>query len=335
MPLNETQLVPLQDAAPRPSYADVAKQNSTKAPGESADPNPPEQANTGQEQIVLGPAAPPELETDVAEVDDRQQESQVDQSPKETEVAAEQDQVSVRDLSIRPDGTPTDEPIAEQNEPNLEPQTDEVSEADQPGDDIDSGYVGDIDESTAEVEQPVQAPRQPLDYAGYPQQQIRLTRNVLRMRGMMQQCLRYYYQRPEIANRRSNWGMMHSIMVYGIDTKVIVGRKKYSAIAWIAGNNACRGQKLLSEQDGELIAKSGVGLQGHPGQLLAVFSLAGVPDNYTLYAGETKYNVQDLIEAEKLACKRGEELTFTLIGLAHYLGHGCDVEECRRRNLGL
>ncbi len=136
---------------------------------------------------------------------------------------------------------------------------------------------------------------------------------------MMQQCLRYYYNRPEIANERSNWGMMHAIMVYGIDTKVIVEQKRYSAIAWIAGNNACRGQKLLTQIDGKIAATNGVGLQGHQGQLLAVLSMAGVPSDYALYGGDRKYSVNDLVDAEMLACKTGEELTFTLIGLSHYV----------------
>ena len=158
-----------------------------------------------------------------------------------------------------------------------------------------------------------------VDYAGYPRTPIRLTNTVYRMQNSIRQCLRYYHARPEIANERSNWGMLHSIMVYGIDTKVLVGNRSYSAIAWIAGNNACRGQKLLTERNRTISAKSGVGLQGHQAQMLAVFSLCDVPADYPLYAGDQKYSVNDLIDSEMLACKSGEELTFTLIGLSHYL----------------
>ncbi|MFK8112404.1 MAG: hypothetical protein AB8B91_09385 [Rubripirellula sp.] len=159
----------------------------------------------------------------------------------------------------------------------------------------------------------------PLDYAGFPKQKIRLTNSVYRMRNTIRQSLIYHYTRPEVANERSNWGMLHSIMVYGIDTKVRVERKSYSAIAWMAGNNACRGQRILTDESGRLSARSGVGLQGHQAQMLAVFSLCGVPIDYPLYAGDNQYTVKDLVESEMLACKSGEELTFTLIGLAHYL----------------
>jgi hypothetical protein len=181
-------------------------------------------------------------------------------------------------------------------------------------------YVGDLDRSeppAAIVER--SAPTVPLDYSGRPRESFTVNRDVLRMQGMLQQCLRYYYDRPDAANERSNWGMMHAIMVYGIDTKIIVGRQRYSAIAWIAGNNACRGQKLLTAQDGRITAENGIGLQGHQGQFLAILSLVGVPSSYKLYANQTPYTVNDLVDSEMLACRRGEELTFTLIGLSHYL----------------
>ncbi|MGI9472261.1 MAG: hypothetical protein ACR2NZ_12040 [Rubripirellula sp.] len=158
-----------------------------------------------------------------------------------------------------------------------------------------------------------------LDYTGRTAEPIRLTSSVARMQNMMKQCLRYYYARPEIANERSNWGMLHEIMVYGADTKIRVGNKHYSAIAWIAGNNACRGQRLLTLDDSAIAARSGVGLQGHQAQMLAVFSLCDVPLDYPLYANNEKFSVRDVAESEMLACRRGEELTFTLIGLSHYM----------------
>jgi hypothetical protein len=167
--------------------------------------------------------------------------------------------------------------------------------------------------------EPEPVPQPELDYTGFPKQPIRLTSSVARMQNTIRQCLLYNYARPETANDRSTWGMLHAIMVYGIDTKVAVGNKTFSTIAWIAGNNACRGQRPFEEQNGRINARSGVGLQGHQGQLLAIFSLCDVPTNYSLYAGEKEYSVKDLIETEMLACQSGQELTFTLIGLAHYL----------------
>ena len=158
-----------------------------------------------------------------------------------------------------------------------------------------------------------------IDYTGRPAEPLKLTRSVSRMRNTIKQGLLYYYARPEAANERSNWGMLHSIMVFGADTKIRVNNRKHSAIAWIAGNNACRGQRLLTIKDDAIAARSGVGLQGHQAQMLAVFSLCDVPLDYPVYASNRKFSVREIVESEMLACRSGEELTFSLIGLSHYL----------------
>ncbi len=272
--------------------------------------------------VIVGKIEPPQLELrQPLEV------QRVDKTPpilglQAAEKESSHDGTAVGDLSIElNDEITQQDPIAAVETGEHPP--DQRSKPDQQSSQIDqsepSQYVGDLE--TVNQKQSAASPptAQPLDYTGRPGGSIRLTRNVMRMRAMMQQCLRYYYNRPEQADERSNWGMMHAIMVYGIDTKIIVGNQRYSAIAWIAGNNACRGQKLLSESNGQITANSGVGLQGHQGQFLAVLSLAGVPRDYVLYADSKKHTVDDLVKSEMLACKSAEELTFTLIGLSHYL----------------
>lgn len=158
-----------------------------------------------------------------------------------------------------------------------------------------------------------------LDYTGRPAEPIKLTRSVSRMQNTLKQGLLYHYARPDAANERSNWGMLHSIMVFGADTKIRVGNRKHSAIAWIAGNNACRGQRLLTTENDAIAARSGVGLQGHQAQFLAVLALCDVPLDYPVYASAQKFSIRDVVESEMLACRSGEELTFSLIGLSHYL----------------
>ena len=158
-----------------------------------------------------------------------------------------------------------------------------------------------------------------LDYTGRPTEPIEVTSDVRRMQPTMRRCLQHYFDRPEQAPRRSNWGMLHAIMVYGVDTPILAGRQRYSAVAWIAGNNICRGKRLLRDGPSGIEAATGIGLQGHQAQALAVFALIGVPADYPLYAGRSKYSVEDLVQAEAAACRSGEELTFSLIGLSHYL----------------
>lgn len=158
-----------------------------------------------------------------------------------------------------------------------------------------------------------------LDYTGRPTSPLELNETVRRLEPGLRRCLEYYFARPEQAHERSNWGMMHAIMVYGVDTPIRAGRRQHSAIAWIAGNNACRGKRLLTTGRDGIEARDGVGLQGHQAQFLAILALAGVPADYPLYAGGEKYSVRDLVEVEASGCRPGEELTFSLIGLSHYL----------------
>lgn len=157
------------------------------------------------------------------------------------------------------------------------------------------------------------------DYTGREAEPLRLSDGVRRMEPAFRGCLEYYLSRPENASGRSNWGMMHAIMVYGVDTPIVAGRERHNAIAWIAGNNACRGKRLLTAGPGGIRAAEGVGLQGHQAQFLAVLGMVGVPADYPLYVGSRQFSVRDLVETEARACRSGEELTFTLIGLSHYL----------------
>nr|WP_233215791.1 GTPase-activating protein [Rhodopirellula bahusiensis] len=146
-----------------------------------------------------------------------------------------------------------------------------------------------------------------------------LSTGLMRMQKPIVQCLQHYYGRREQADGRSNWGMMHAVMVFGPDTRLIARGRDYSTIAWMAGNNVCRGQRLMEVEGGKIKAREGVGLQGHQAQWLAVLAMAGVPSDYPLYVDGEKFSVADLVKVEAADCLEGEELTFSLIGLSHYL----------------
>lgn len=142
---------------------------------------------------------------------------------------------------------------------------------------------------------------------------------IARLKSPVLRTLQSFHARTEHADSRSNWGMMHQIMVYGANTRIIARGRNYSAIAWMAGNNVCRGNRLMTSVRGKVQVREGTGLQGHQAQFLAVMSLVGVPSTYPLYVGNQRFSIKDLVEVEAAACDEGKELTFTLIGLAHYL----------------
>ncbi len=187
--------------------------------------------------------------------------------------------------------------------------------------DLDAGIDEEESETITEGGERVIPPASNPDKSTAPQsrQPLTVTPAVKALLPRLDGALRYYYARPENVMRRSNWGILHSIMVYGVDTQVTVGSRRHNAIAWIAGNNVCRGQRLLAIEKNQIAPRHGPGLQGHQGQLLTIFGLVGVPESYPLYAGARRFSMSDLIRHEQDHCRAGAELTFTLIGLAHYL----------------
>ncbi len=247
--------------------------------------------------------------------------------------------IEFRRLQIERDGTPTQDPSplpstlsqretasaskrTENDEGNNEPLVrDETIEPVEVAPNFDAAETARLRQApSANTQTPPKRMQQvDLDYTGRPSPALQVSTSVRRLQPAMRSCLTYYHGNPEDASARSNWGMMHQMMVYGVDTNITTGRNHYNAIAWIAGNNACRGQRILARGPRGIEAKSGVGLQGHQGQLLAVLSLCDVPAKYPLYVGRERFMVEDLVREEMATCKSGEELTFTLIGLSHYL----------------
>ena len=224
--------------------------------------------------------------------------------------------VVVREVRIKRDGSPSTENKSSRRRMATEETSEPKSASSQ--DLVTKKEVQVNTEPAPSAVKTVQVTPQ-LDYTGYPQVPLELTSSVRQMKPAMSQCLKYYFGRPESANVRSNWGMLHAIMVWGADTPILAGNDQYNAIAWIAGNNHCAGKPLLIHENGRMVATTGIGLQGHQAQFLAVLALCNVPLDYPLYVGDTRYTIDDLVKEEMLACRTGEELTFSLIGLSHYL----------------
>jgi hypothetical protein len=136
------------------------------------------------------------------------------------------------------------------------------------------------------------------------------------------------YGAPRLNSRdHTPWELLHSIIAYGVRSEVRQGGpdgRAINAIGCLCYNFPCRGYRLLDVQEGRLVARKGVGMQGHHGQLLAILAQSYVPLDYSLVVGERKFTVVDLVNTEKLSCETGMELTFKLISLVHYLD--CDAK---------
>lgn len=141
-----------------------------------------------------------------------------------------------------------------------------------------------------------------------------------KLRNRIRTCLSYYYQHPTSVDERSPWGIMHSLIAFGVDTELVASNKRVNAIGWICFNRPCKGMTLMTVKDGELAMRgNGPGYQGHDGQLLSMLALSGVQSNYPIRVDGHEFTVADLVAYEQKTCKPKSELTFQLIGLSHYL----------------
>jgi hypothetical protein len=146
-----------------------------------------------------------------------------------------------------------------------------------------------------------------------------LTAEQIDLRERVRDVLAYYYNRQENVAEHSPWGIMHVLIAYGVDTEVMGNNRKMNAIGWLCWNGACRGQQLFYTQGNKLQTRIGPGVQGHAGQFLAMLAQSRVKQNYPMRVDGKDLTVADLIEYEQFTCEAGTELTFKLIGLAHYL----------------
>ena len=146
-----------------------------------------------------------------------------------------------------------------------------------------------------------------------------LDADMTRRRDRLRKCLALYFQRREAAADRSPWGVMHSLIAFGVDTEIVTQGRSVNAIGWLCWNGICNGQRLFTAKRGRLGANVGAGFQGHDGQFLSMLAQSKVSRNYGLKVKGNDFDVMDLVEYEQRTCRSGAELTFKLIGLSHYL----------------
>ena len=140
-----------------------------------------------------------------------------------------------------------------------------------------------------------------------------------KLRSKVRQALLLHFNEPITTNDYSPWGTMHALIAYGVDTEIFAGGKKVNAIGWLCYNGPCRGMQLLYVEKGKLRVRIGPGVQGHPGQFLAMLAQSKVKPDFPIKVDGREFTVADLIESEKETCRAKTELTFKLIALSHYL----------------
>jgi len=143
-----------------------------------------------------------------------------------------------------------------------------------------------------------------------------------RLRDAMRKAFTRYYARPTNTRDRSPWGIMHAIVAFGVDAQVLRDGPHgppVTAIGWLCYNGRGRGKQLFRRSGNQFELNKGPGVEGHDGQFLAILAQAHVMVDYPIRVDGKGFTVADLVEYEKRTCLPGTELTFKLIGLAHYL----------------
>ncbi len=150
-----------------------------------------------------------------------------------------------------------------------------------------------------------------------------LTKSQLALRTKIRRVLTDYYNRPLNTRDRSPWELMHAMLSFEVNSKVLRDGPQgepITAVGWLCFNQPCKRRSLMYvKDDGELSVRVGPALQGHRGQLLALLAQAKVQSDYPMRVEGHDFTIADLIEMEKKTCYPRSELTFKLIGLMHYL----------------
>jgi hypothetical protein len=142
------------------------------------------------------------------------------------------------------------------------------------------------------------------------------------LRNKVRKTIAIYSPRHLNARDHTPWEVMHGFIAYGIPTQIYrdgPGGETVSAIGHLLWGGRCKGQPLVVLQGNRIEVLRGPGVQGHPGQFMAMLAQSGVSAKSPMRLSGRDFTVADLIEHEKRDLHKGMELTFKLIGLAHYL----------------
>ena len=100
---------------------------------------------------------------------------------------------------------------------------------------------------------------------------IPLTRYQKQVKNKVRHVLRMYYKRPLNSRDHDPWEIMHGMLAYGVHSRILQDGPRgrpITAVGWLCYNRICKNKTLLYvNNDNELRARWGVGLQGHYGTI--------------------------------------------------------------------
>ena len=142
------------------------------------------------------------------------------------------------------------------------------------------------------------------------------------LRDLVRQTLAMHQKQAFNTRENSATEIMNYCLAFGCGTEVSLDGsdgQRINGITCLCWNYPCGGFEMLGPSQGHIAARIGYGYQEHPGEFLAMLAMSRVPPNYPVRVGKDTRTVADLVEAEKLACRSGSDLSLKLIGLSYYV----------------
>lgn len=198
----------------------------------------------------------------------------------------------------------------------------------------DAAPQADVAAPTSDVSAPAAEPKRELTPA-----QIAVRDQVRRVLAM---------HRKQAFNTRDNSAteILGYCQGFGCETEISLegaGGRRLNGITCLCWGYPCAGYEMLGLNQGRIAARIGYGYQQHPGEFLAMLAMSRVPPDYAVRVGTDNRTVADIIEAEKLACRSGADMSLALIGLSYYvdapewkndLGETWSIERILRDEVG-
>ena len=150
----------------------------------------------------------------------------------------------------------------------------------------------------------------------------RLSQAQVALRDHVREVLAAYQKQPFNTRDNSATEIMDYCLAFGCATEVTLegpNGKRINGITSLCWNYPCAGFEMLGPSQKHVAARIGYGCQEQPGELLAMLAMSRVQADYPVRVGKTVRTVADLVEAEKLGCRSGSDLSLALIGLACYV----------------
>ncbi len=142
------------------------------------------------------------------------------------------------------------------------------------------------------------------------------------LRGAMRQTLANHLKRAPSTQSNTPTEIQGYCLAFGCNSQAFLAGANGQAINGITClcyNYPCAGREMLGFSDGRIAPRIGYGYQERPGEFLAMLALSRVKPDYPVRVDKDKRTVADLIEAEKLGCRSGADLSLKLIGLSFYV----------------